>query len=58
MTKIALINEPSSVRIFWSRGQLIIFLFVTSVPLFGELSVVRENHLKTMTIYGKEKKKL
>ena len=55
MTKVALINKPSSVRILWSRGQVII-LFVTSVPLFWELSVVRENHLKTTTIYGKEKR--
>lgn len=57
MTKVALINKPSSVRILWSRGQVII-LFVTSIPLFWELSGVRENHLKTMTMYGKEKKKL
>lgn len=55
MTKVAMVNKPPLAKIPWSRDQLIVFLFITSGPLFWELSVVRESPLKTMTIYGKTK---
>lgn len=57
-TKVTMVSKPRLAKFLWSRDQFIIFLFITSVPLFWELSVVRESPLKTMTIYGKKKKKL
>lgn len=55
-TKVTMVSKPRLAKFLWSRDQFIIFLFITSVPLFWELSVVRESPLKTMTIYGKKKK--
>lgn len=54
MIKVAMVNKPPLAKILWSGDQLIIFLFITLVPLFWELPVVSESPLKIMTIYGKK----
>lgn len=54
-TKVTMISKPRLAKFLWSRDQFIIFLFITSVPLFWELSVVRESPLKTMTKKKKNK---